>query len=72
MLPQLSPEEFLGVCHMMNILLLDEQSKPKEANFLINEVINKFSSYSRVRKKNLLKIVAAAAKGDNHADTNNK
>ena len=56
-------EEFLGICQVMGVVLIEkEQDNPKDLYYLVYEVAEKYQSYSKTRKKQLDKILKAATK----------
>ena len=64
-LVKLEATEFLGVCTIINVQPINEDGHPKEFEVLWNEVVDKIDSMSRLRKKNLERLVRAAIKGRN-------
>lgn len=74
---KLEPEEFLGVCKILGIKLVDveeyaeenveggqskKEVKPKEFTQLWDEVCEKVNALNRTQKRNLDKLVRAATK----------
>lgn len=56
-------EEFLGICQVMGVELIEkEKGSPKDFYCLVYEVAEKYQSYSKTRKKQLDKILKAATK----------
>lgn len=56
-------EEFLGICQVMGVELIEkEKDSPKDFYCLVYEVAEKYQSYSKTRKKQLDKILKAATK----------
>lgn len=56
-------EEFLGICQVMGVELIEkEKDNPKDFYCLVYEVAEKYQSYSKTRKKQLDKILKAATK----------
>ena len=64
-LVKLEATEFLGVCTIINVQPIDEDGHPKEFEVLWDEVVDKIDSMSRLRKRNLERLVRAAIKGRN-------
>ena len=65
-LVKLEPTEFLGVCTVVGARPVDEdKDEPKEFEVLWDEVVDKIDSMSRLRKRNLERLVRAAIKGRN-------
>lgn len=65
-LVKLEPMEFLGICTVVGVRPVDEdKDEPKEFEVLWAEVIDKIDSMSRLRKRNLERLVRAAIKGRN-------
>lgn len=65
-LVKLEPMEFLGICTVVGVRPVDEdKDKPKEFEVLWAEVVDKIDSMSRLRKRNLERLVRAAIKGRN-------
>ncbi len=64
-LVKLETTEFLGVCTIINVQPIDEDGHPKEFEVLWDEVVDKIDSMSRLRKRNLERLVRAAIKGRN-------
>lgn len=65
-LVKLEPTEFLGVCTVVGVRPVDEdKDEPKEFEVLWAEVVDKIDSMSRLRKRNLERLVRAAIKGRN-------
>lgn len=64
-LVKLEATEFLGVCTIINVQPIDEDGHPKEFEALWDEVVDKIDSMSRLRKRNLERLVHAAIKGRN-------
>lgn len=63
LLVRLTPEQLLGVARIMGINLVDEEKRAiKDGEVILDEMFKKFSSYSKERQKNLLKIMRKAAK----------
>ena len=62
---KLEATEFLGVCTIINVQPIDEDGHPKEFEVLWDEVVDKIDSMSRLRKRNLERLVRAAIKGRN-------
>ena len=75
---KLEPEEFLGVCKILDIKLVNieehieenveggqskKEVKPKEFTQLWDEVCEKVNGLNRTQKRNLDKLVRAATKG---------
>ena len=75
---KLEPEEFLGVCKILGIRLVDVEEnveedveggqskkkvKPKDFTELWDEVCEKVNKLNRIQKRNLDKLVRAATKG---------
>lgn len=75
---KLEPEEFLGVCKILDVKLVDieeyvdenveggqskKEAKPKEFTQLWDEVCEKVNGLNRTQKRNLDKLVRAATKG---------
>ena len=74
---KLEPEEFLGVCKILDVKLIDieeyveenveggqskKEAKPKEFTQLWDEVCEKVNALNRTQKRNLDKLVRAATK----------
>ena len=65
-LVKLEPMEFLGICTVVGVRPIDEdKGEPKEFEVLWAEVVDKIDSMSRLRKRNLERLVRAAIKGRN-------
>lgn len=64
-LVKLEATEFLGVCTIVDVRPIDENGHPKEFEVLWDEVVDKIDSMSRLRKRNLERLVRAAIKGRN-------
>lgn len=64
-LVKLEATEFLGVCTIINVQPIDGDGHPKEFEVLWDEVVDKIDSMSRLRKRNLERLVRAAIKGRN-------
>ena len=64
-LVKLEATEFLGVCTIINVQPIDEDGHPKEFEVLWDEVVDKIDLMSRLRKRNLERLVRAAIKGRN-------
>ena len=63
---KLEPMEFLGICTVVGVRPVDEdKDEPKEFEVLWAEVVDKIDSMSRLRKRNLERLVRAAIKGRN-------
>lgn len=63
LLSKLGVEEFFGVCRIMNIPVIDVETKDfREGEDLIVEVLEKFPTYNRTQRRNLLRILRAAVK----------
>lgn len=75
---KLEPEEFLGVCKILGIRLVDveenveenveggrakKEAKPRDFTELWDEVCEKVNNLNRTQKRNLDKLVRAATKG---------
>ena len=75
---KLEPEEFLGVCKILGIKLVNveenveenveggqpkKEAKPKDFTELWDEVCEKVNALNRTQKRNLDKLVRAATKG---------
>lgn len=60
-LPKLEAVEFLGVCRVLKVKLMDEQDKPRDFSDLLNDLMEAYSAAGRARKKELLKIVKEVA-----------
>ncbi len=75
---KLEPEEFLGVCKILGIRLVDvednveenveggrvkKEAKPRDFTELWDEVCEKVNALNRTQKRNLDKLVRAATKG---------
>lgn len=75
---KLEPEEFLGICKILDVKLVDieeyveenveggqskKEVKPKEFTQLWDEVCEKVNGLNRTQKRNLDKLVRAATKG---------
>ena len=75
---KLEPEEFLGICKILDVKLVDieeyveenveggqskKEVKPKEFTQLWDEVCAKVNGLNRTQKRNLDKLVRAATKG---------
>ena len=75
---KLEPEEFLGVCKILRIRLVDveenveenveggrakKEAKPRDFTELWDEVCEKVNALNRTQKRNLDKLVRAATKG---------
>lgn len=65
---KLSPPEFFGICKILNIEIYtdekDEQNHPiaRDALEIINDVLLSFEKLNRTQRRNLMKVVRAAAK----------
>ncbi len=65
---KLSPPEFFGICKILNIEVYtdekDEQNRPiaRDALEIINDVLLSFEKLNRTQRRNLMKVVRAAAK----------
>lgn len=60
---KLEATEFLGICTIVDVRPVDEdKDEPKEFEVLWAEVIDKIDSMSRLRKRNLERLVRAAIK----------
>ena len=59
---KLQPEEFFGICKILGVQVIKGEDEPKEAADLFGEVLEKLEKLSRVRRKNLLKLLRAANK----------
>lgn len=59
---KLRPIEFIGLA---NLLLIDlsEDNKPKDAESILSEILDKYIALSHKKQKELLKIVKKANKG---------
>ena len=57
---KLQMEEFIGVCKILGVELVDEDGTPKDAVGIFEEVINKLDELSRRKRKNLMKLLRAA------------
>ena len=63
LLSQLEVEEFFGICRIMNIPIIDMETKEfREGETLITEVLEKFPTYNHTQRRNLLRIMRAASK----------
>ena len=75
---KLEPEEFLGICKILNVKLVDiedsveedveggqskVEAKPRDFTELWDEVCEKVNALNRNQKRNLDKLVRAATKG---------
>ena len=75
---KLEPEEFLGICKILNVKLVDIEDyveegvesgqskvevKPRDFTELWDEVCEKVNALNRNQKRNLDKLVRAATKG---------
>ena len=75
---KLEPEEFLGICKILNVKLVDIEenveenvesgqskvdAKPRDFTELWDEVCEKVNALNRNQKRNLDKLVRAATKG---------
>ena len=61
-LSKLEAVEFLGVCRVLSVPLVDKSDEPRKFGALLVDVIQKFSMLNRKQKRDLLKLVAAAGK----------
>lgn len=61
-LSKLEAVEFLGVCKVLGIKLVNDKDEPRKFGVLLVDVIQKFSMLNRKQKRDLLKLVAAAGK----------
>ncbi len=57
---KLQTEEFLGVCKILGVSLLNEDKVPKSAFTLFEEIIEKLGTMNRTQRKNLTKLLRAA------------
>lgn len=58
-LSKLEPEEFIGVCRILEIDLMDGD-KPKGFSDIWSDMCDKLSTLGRVQRKNLMKLLRAA------------
>lgn len=61
---KLSEIEFLGLARMLNIPLVqqDEDKTPRQFEYIMSDLIDKYISLSKTQKKNLKKILHTALK----------
>ena len=67
---KLEPQEFIGVCKILGVKLTEDESEEKEevlrnvrpTEDLIEDVIDKIAQLSKVRAKNLRRLLKAATK----------
>ena len=57
---KLQMEEFIGVCKILGVELVEEDGTPKDAVGIFEEVISKLDELSRRKRKNLMKLLRAA------------
>ena len=57
---KLQMEEFIGVCKILGVELVEEDGTPKDAVGIFEEVINKLDELNRRKRKNLMKLLRAA------------
>ena len=57
---KLQMEEFIGVCKILGVELVEEDGTPKDAVKIFEEVIEKLDELNRRKRKNLMKLLRAA------------
>lgn len=57
---KLEVSDFLGLIRILNITAISEDKKPKDFNYILEEVLDKFLNLSNNAQKNLLSILEAA------------
>lgn len=63
-LTKLEPLEFTGICRMMNVGLIEEDGKTlRDAENLIQDIIDKYCEYNRIRRRNLMALLESIVKG---------
>lgn len=61
---KLSQVEFLGLARMLNISLVqdDEEKTPRQFEYILSDLIDKYITLSKTQQKNLKKILHKAIK----------
>lgn len=60
--PKLTPVEFIGICHLFGVRILDEQAKPRDFGDMLEDCIDKFILLNKKRRKEILTLMEYAAK----------
>lgn len=60
---KLEPVEFLGICTVVDVRPSHENGNARDFQDIWEELIDKIDGMSRIRKKNLYKLINAAIKG---------
>lgn len=67
---KMEPEEFYGLCIIMGISIVGDDSDPqngvlqyKEPDLLLEEVLDTFCFMERQKRKNLMRVVSKSVKG---------
>ena len=60
---KLEATEFLGVCKILDVRPAHEDGQSRDFDEIWSEVIDKIDALSRIRKRNLYRLVCAATKG---------
>lgn len=60
LLTKLPPLEFLGFCRVMGVTWFNEEEEPLEAEILIAQLVDKYESSSRDKKRRIITILRAA------------
>ena len=57
---KLQTEEFLGVCKILGVSLVEEEDKGRDFEDIWADVVDKLGELNRVKRKNLMKLLRAA------------
>lgn len=57
---KLQTEEFLGVCKILGVSLVEEEDKGRNFEDIWADVVDKLGELNRVKRKNLMKLLRAA------------
>lgn len=57
---KLQTEEFLGVCKILGVSLVEEEDKERDFEDIWADVVDKLGELNRVKRKNLMKLLRAA------------
>lgn len=56
---KLEPVEFIGLCKVLCVKVLDEEKQPRKFEELINDIIDNFTSTGRTQRREVLRVLRA-------------
>lgn len=56
-IPKLTAIEFIGICNLFKVKILDEDANPRDFGDLLEECIDVFEHLNKTKKKEILKLL---------------